>query len=86
VTTNDEFQYYNNCYTIESQVTTVVNSRCPATHAFKPAVKVIVRNIRQDVAQIPKNSPIAVVKVRLSFSPVLISILVYMYPKHLTYK
>eukprot|EP00088_Acartia_fossae_P038592 TRINITY_DN4002_c0_g1_i4.p1 TRINITY_DN4002_c0_g1~~TRINITY_DN4002_c0_g1_i4.p1 ORF type:complete len:792 (-),score=160.63 TRINITY_DN4002_c0_g1_i4:936-3257(-) len=63
VTTNDEFQYYNNCYTIESQVTTVIKSRCQLDNSYKPAVKVIIRNIRQDVAQIPAHSPVAIVKI-----------------------
>jgi len=63
VTTNDEFQYFNNCYTINTQVTPVIEEFCHSTNTTRPAVKVIVKNLRSEVTYLPKNSAIAVIRI-----------------------
>jgi len=63
ISNNEEFKYYNNCYNIEHQVCKVVNSHCKLDNSFKPSVKVVLRNPRMEVASLPANSSVALVKV-----------------------
>lgn len=69
VTNNEEFKYYNNCYNIDRQICTVVNSNCKYSNSSKPSVKVVLKNQRSEVAHLPANSSVALVKIhRISSS------------------
>ena len=78
VTNNEEFQYYNNCYSIEEQYLTIVNGICRRTKTTRPCVKVKISNPRSDLTIIKKNSPLALIKVRVD-SGVFLEIYYFIY-------
>ena len=65
VTSNEEFQYFNNCFEIEEQTLTIVNGICRASRSTKPCVKVKITNPRGEKSCLKKDSPLALVKVVL---------------------
>merc|ERR1711936_984096 len=64
-TSNEEFQYFNNCFEIEEQTLTIVNGICRASRSTKPCVKVKITNPRGEKSCLKKDSPLALVKVVL---------------------
>ena len=65
VTSNDAFKYFNNCFEIEEQSLTIVNGICRASRSTKPCVKVKITNPRNEDTYLKKNSPLALVKIKL---------------------
>jgi len=63
ITNNEEFKYYNNCYNIELQVSTVMNDTCKASDISGPCVKAVIKNQRSEVAVLPVNSSVALIRV-----------------------